>query len=402
VHPEQILAEADRCVKCGYCLPHCPTYARFRDEGESPRGRIALIQGAVEGVVAGGRLHVHLDRCLACRACEPACPSGVRYGQLIAAARALLREEEPTARKLTSRLELSLLSRLPYLRITGHLTHLYERSGLRRLIRNIGGSGLKRRHDLLPLPERPARWREHYPPPGEPLGRVGLFTGCVSRLADQRALLATVELLNRLGVEVVVPKTQACCGAMALDAGETHEAERLAEINRRAFAQAGVEAVVTVASGCGSHLAEYGERGPRMPCEVQDVSTYLAGLPQLSRLRLRPLNKRVAVHTPCSLKNILGAADGPLQLLRHIPGIDLFPLPENGLCCGAAGRYLLSQPEIADALREDKLAALEKSRPEILVTSNTGCALHLAAGIREAGLQIEVRHPVELLARQLD
>jgi glycolate oxidase iron-sulfur subunit len=189
---------------------------------------------------------------------------------------------------------------------------------------------------------------------------------------------------------------------MALDGGETHEAERLAEINRRAFAQAGVEAVVTVASGCGSHLAEYGERGPRMPCEVQDVSTYLAGLPQLSRLRLRPLNKRVAVHTPCSLKNILGAADGPLQLLRHIPGIDLFPLPENGLCCGAAGRYLLSQPEIADALREDKLAALEKSRPEILVTSNTGCALHLAAGIREAGLQIEVRHPVELLARQLD
>jgi glycolate oxidase iron-sulfur subunit len=229
-----------------------------------------------------------------------------------------------------------------------------------------------------------------------------LFTGCVGRLADQPALLAAVQVLNGAGVEVVVPNRQACCGAMALDGGEAEEADRLAEINRRAFAEAGLDGLVTVASGCGSHLADYGQRGPGMPCKVWDISAYLRQLPQLQELKLRPLPKRVAVHTPCTLKNVLGTADAPMEILGQIPEIDLFPLPENGLCCGAAGRYLLRHPEIADGLRNDKLGALEKSRPQILVTSNTGCALHLAAGIREAGMKIKVMHPVELLAQQLE
>ncbi len=401
MRPEEILAEADRCVKCGYCLPHCPTYARSREEGESPRGRIALIQGAVEGVVAGERLLAHLEHCLVCRACEPACPSGVHYGKLIAASRSLLRDQVPATKKLASRLELSLLSRLPYLHVVGRGAYLYQRSGLRRLMRGLGGSKFRRRDDLLPALDEPEQWRECYPPKGEPLGRVGLFTGCVSRLADQSALRAAVKVLNRIGIEVVVPKTQACCGAMALDGGEPEEAERLAEINRQAFAAAGLDDLVTIASGCGSHLAEYGQRGPAMPCRVWDISAYLRQLPQRHQLQLRPLNIRVAIHTPCTLKNVLGQGDAPLELLQAIPKIDLFPLPENGLCCGAAGRHLLTQPEVAEDLRKDKLAALEKYRPQILVTSNTGCALHLAAGIRDMGLRMDIMHPVELLAEQL-
>jgi glycolate oxidase iron-sulfur subunit len=325
----------------------------------------------------------------------------VHYGNLITAARSLLWKEQPTRKKIASRLELFLLSRLPYQRLAAWGAYLYQRSGLQRLIRSIGGTGLQRRDALLPTLERPVAWREHYLPEGEIAGRVGLFTGCVGRLADQPALLAAAQVLNSIGIEVVVPEQQACCGAMALDAGETDEAAKLADINHRAFAEAGVDAVVTVASGCGSHLTEYGQRGPSMPCKVWDISAYLRQLPQLEELKLRPLAKRVAIHTPCTLKNVLGTADAPLEMLRQIPEIDLFPLPENGLCCGAAGRYLLRQPEIADGLRDDKLDALEKSRPQILVTSNTGCALHLAAGIREAGLRIEVMHPVELLAQQL-
>jgi glycolate oxidase iron-sulfur subunit len=139
-----------------------------------------------------------------------------------------------------------------------------------------------------------------------------------------------------------------------------------------------------------------------MPCKVWDISAYLQQLPQLQELKLRPLAKRVAIHTPCTLKNVLGTADAPMELLQRIPEIDLLPLPDNGLCCGAAGRYLLHQPQIADGLRDDKLSALEKCRPQILVTSNTGCALHLAAGIRGTGMDIEVMHPVELLTQQLD
>ncbi len=401
MRPEEILAEADRCVKCGYCLAHCPTYAHSREEGESPRGRIALIQGAVEGVVAGERLLAHLEHCLVCRACEPACPSGVHYGKLIAASRSLLRDQARATKNLTSRLELSLLSRLPYLHFVGRGAYIYQRSGLRRLMRGLGGSKFRHRDDLLPVLADLEQWRECYPPQGEPLGRVGLFTGCVSRLADQNALRASVKVLNRAGLEVVIPKTQVCCGAMALDGGEREEAERLAGVNRQAFAATGVDSMVTIASGCGSHLAEYGERGPAMPCRVWDISAYLRQLPQIRQLIFRPLEKRVAIHTPCTLKNVLGQADAPQELLQTIPGIDLFPLPENGLCCGAAGRHLLTQPEIAEELRKDKLAALEKSRPEILVTSNTGCALHLAAGIRSSGLEIAVMHPVELLAQQL-
>jgi glycolate oxidase iron-sulfur subunit len=325
----------------------------------------------------------------------------VHYGNLIAAARSLLREQQTATKRFTSRLELFLLSRLPYWRFSGWAAYLYQRSGLRRLVRRIGGNRLARQDNLMPELEKPTRWRQHYLPAGESYGRVGLFTGCISRLADQRALLAAIKVLNSTGLEVIVPKRQTCCGAMALDAGEPDEAQRLALINSRAFAGLELEAMVTVASGCGAHLVEHGKQGPGLPGKIWDICAYLSQHPRLRKLKLRPLKKRVAIHTPCTLENVLGTTDAPMEILRQIPEINLFPLPENGLCCGAAGRYLLQQPEIADGLRDDKLRALEQSRPQILLTSNTGCALHLAAGIREAGLEIEVMHPVELLARQL-
>jgi glycolate oxidase iron-sulfur subunit len=226
---------------------------------------------------------------------------------------------------------------------------------------------------------------------------VGLFTGCVSRITEQPALQSAIAMLNHLGVEVVVPAAQGCCGAMHQGAGDEATADSMAQHNNQIFKASGVDTIVTVASGCGAQLVE-----SKGELKVIDISSYLLGLPGIDSIELVPLNKRVALHTPCSLKNVLNAAAGPFDLLRTIPQIELFPLPDNGLCCGGAGHYLLTQPDTADELRRDKLDALQKSRTEILVTSNSGCALHLAAGIQQAGLNIEVLHPVELLARQIN
>ncbi len=404
MRPEQILEEADRCVKCGYCLPGCPTYGLARDEGESPRGRIALIQGLLTGRVDSPRLHTHLDHCLACLACETACPTGVQYGRLITMVRALQHNKSSLFRRILKRTGLRLLSRLPYSPTAVAMARLYQKIGLRWVVLRIGGTGIRRLDGLLPPLERPVPWSKFYPAAGslsEKRGRVGLFTGCIGRITDQPALEAAIRVLNRLGVEVAIPGGQGCCGAMHLHGGATEQAGRLAQQNRRAFAGQELDAIVSVASGCAAHLANYGEDGEKLAAPIMDISHYLQGLRWPEELTIQPLKGRVALHTPCSLKNMPGDTDVPGQLLRRIPGIDLAPLAENGHCCGAAGSYLLTQPVIANALREEKLNALHKTEPEILVTSNTGCALHLAAGIRQADLSIEVLHPVELLARQM-
>jgi glycolate oxidase iron-sulfur subunit len=398
--PEQMLTEADRCVKCGYCLPHCPTYALSADEGESPRGRIALIQALIQGNVDSERLHRHLDSCLACRACEPVCPSEVRYGQLITAVRAVQAEGGRRAGAL-HKAGLFLLSGAPYIQPMAGLLAGYRRLGLASLGQRLGGAAARRLHALLPNGIRSHRWNRVYPAAGDPMGRVGLFTGCIGRITDQPALIAGIRVLNRLGYEVVVPPDQRCCGAMHLHSGDAAAAENLARTNRKAFAGQELEAILGVATGCSARLMDYSPQGAPLAAPVMDISSFLCETPGIDKLELRPLDSLVTIHTPCSMRNILRETSAPRRLLQQIPGIELQGLQDNGLCCGAAGLYLLTHPENADRLRRDKIGALQQSRAEILVTSNTGCALHLAAGARAAGMEIEVLHPVELLVRQL-
>ncbi len=390
---EQILAEADRCVKCGYCLPHCPTYALSADEGESPRGRIALIQGLIQGTVDTQRLHDHLDSCLACRACETACPSEVNYGLLITSVRAIQKSSDKTSGG-PHRIVLSLLSRAPYMRSMSRLAGIYQELGGSYLANALGGKTIRRLNGLMPSLIETTPWKEIYPALGVTMGRVGLFTGCIGRITDRPALNSSIRILNRLGYEVVIPPDQGCCGAMHLHSGDRAEADLLAKNNSNAFSKDKLDAIVSVATGCSSNLAELG-------APVMDISSFLCNAPNIQKTVLHPLKKRVAVHTPCSMKNVLKTGSDPYRLLRLIPDVNLFTLPENGLCCGAAGLYILTNPDNADALREDKINGLRHSQAEILVTSNTGCSMHLAAGIRESGMEIEVLHPVELLARQM-
>lgn len=399
VDSEQIVTEADRCVKCGYCLPHCPTYALKADEGESPRGRIALIQGLLTGLVDSERLHHHLDSCLACRACEAACPSEVHYGRLISSVREIQRRDNNGPGKLNRAL-LHTLSHAPYSRTISSLAGFYQKIGLSSLTDKLGGKGMERLNRLLPTNIETTPWKELYPTSVETIGCVGLFTGCISRVTDRAALNASIRILNRLGYDVAVPPDQGCCGAMHHNSGESGEAEIMAKRNKVAFSGMELDAVVGVASGCTAHLGEQSE-GITPTAQIMDVSAFICSTPGIEGLKLSPLKKRVAIHTPCSMKNVLKQADAPFRLLGLIPAIDLMELPDNDLCCGAAGTYLINNPDEADSLREDKINGLKKSGADILVTSNTGCSLHLAAGIRKDDLDVEVLHPVELLARQL-
>lgn len=414
--PDLIKSDADQCVKCGLCLPHCPTYAKTRDEGDSPRGRIALMQGLAEGHLdAAGRLEFHLDRCLACRACEQVCPSGVRYGRLIDAARAMIeqRRRPPLPARLTRRLGRDQIVMRPRrLRAAARLLRLYERSGLQRVARGSGllrALGLSRLDALLPRIPSQRAFRAYYPAEGEERGRVALFTGCLGNVFERDALRASIRLLNHCGYGVHVPPRQGCCGALHLHGGESAGAAGLARHNIATFNALDVEAVVYTSSGCGATLAEYGDwvadadggerRGLDAP--AVDLSRFITSRDGLRGDTPAPLNGRIAVHDPCTLRNVVRAADSPYELLSRIPGAAVTPLAGNARCCGAAGSYMLTQPEMAGRLREDKLTALRELNPDVLVTSNIGCALHLAAGIREAGMDIEVVHPVVLLERQM-
>ncbi|MGD2082578.1 MAG: (Fe-S)-binding protein [Chromatiales bacterium] len=402
--PEPLLEETDRCVKCGLCLPHCPTYGLSRDEGESPRGRIALIQGLATGALPGDeRLWGHLDRCLGCRACEPACPSGVRFGKIIDGARDLRQASRPGWRSAPSSLLMGLLARAPRRPVTRQLLRALQQAGATGLAARLPPTALGRLARLLPALGPTHRWRPLYPGAGPGRRpRVGLFTGCVSRLAEQDALLAAVRVLQRLGVDVVVPQAQTCCGAIHQHSGRSAEARRLMARNRAAFEGRGLDAVVWVASGCGAQLAEYPELsdGALAP-EPVDLCAYIRDLEWPAGLAPVALPERAAVHEPCTLRNVLHGAEAAYALLERIPGLDLIPLQGNERCCGAAGTYFLSQPGNADRLREPKVSALARLRPRYLVTTNVGCALHIGAGARQAGLDLEVVHPVQLLDRQL-
>lgn len=383
---------------CGMCLPHCPTYRLSRDEGESPRGRIALVQGLASGRLdATPRLEAHLRHCLDCRACEAVCPSGVPYGEIIDGGRALLYDRHPT-RPVPPLLNTLVLDRRRR-RWAGRLLRLVQRCGLRKLSRALPlPRPLTRLAALLPPLAAQTALRDYYPPQGEARGAVGLFIGCFAEFADRTTLHAAIALLTRFGYGVHVPAAQGCCGALHLHHGDAASARALAAVNAAAFNAVQLDAVVTTASGCGLTVAEYARYDhPALKAPVRDVSDFLAALPWPEDIGLAPLNARVAVHDPCSLRGDKAA----YRLLQRIPDIDVRALPDNGRCCGAAGSYMLREPDTADRLRDDKLGALQSLGADILVTSNLGCALHLRAGIEAAGLNIEVIHPVALLKKQI-
>lgn len=410
---EKLLAEANRCVACGLCLPHCPTYHLTHSEADSPRGRIALMSG-----VAGRRIPLnerfiqHMDRCLTCRACERVCPNDVAYGQLIDGARVMIREHL-SARKenhhkndrLRGFLERELIAKPGRFDKLRPMLRLLAGSGLLSLLLRLG---ILRRNNLiqsllfLTTRNLPGQlWRHSYPARGALRGEVGLFLGCVARLIDTETVLSSVSVLNRLGYTVHVPDKQTCCGALHQHSGRVDMAASLAQQNLHAFEGLNIQAIISTASGCGVQLTEYSSQldaGFSVP--VVDISQFLdeQGWDEISFISLP---RRVAVHEPCTLRNTLRASKHLYSLLRRIPGIEVVELSGNEQCCGAAGTYFLDQPGFAKSLLDAKLQAFENTGADCLVTANIGCALHIANGLAKKGTNIEVLHPVTLLARQM-
>lgn len=407
VNRPDLATDTDLCVKCGLCLPHCPTYLHTQNENESPRGRLSLIQGWARGELqATPELTGHVDTCLLCRACEAVCPAYVPYGQIVDRFRAAVGNANKSgAARLKSGLVRQALSGNSLVGRAGMLMAGPGAASARRLLQLTGipkAMGLDGLLAGLPGNADAQAWFGKHAAT-DTRAWVDLFLGCTAQLVDSETVAATLKVLNRIGVGVQVPEAQTCCGALHAHGGDHAAAAELAHRNQAAFA--GTQPIVGFASGCEAMLRDYGagEASPEARAfagRVKDIGQFLAETSWPDDLKLRALSGTVCVHSPCTLKNVLKADGHAAALLRRIPDLKVVTLPAQTRCCGAAGSYALEHPEMANTLRDEVLEQVLAANPRWLVTSNPGCAMHLRAGLARRGRgDIEVLHPVVLLAR---
>ncbi|WP_216853633.1 (Fe-S)-binding protein [Phytoactinopolyspora halotolerans] len=405
----------DDCVHCGFCLPACPTYNLWGEEMDSPRGRIHLMKTAVEGSSPIDATWVgHLDACLGCMACVPACPSGVKYDQLIESARATI--ERDYRRPWRDRAFRSMIFRAfpgrRRLRAAALVGWVYQRLGIARVVRRSRildrlPARLRAVESVLPRITWAAvtrRTATRTPPEGARRLRVGLLTGCVQEVFFGDVNEATVRVLAAEGCEVLAPSAQGCCGALELHGGREASALDRARAVVDIFARLELDAIVVTAAGCGSAMKDYdrlladdpryAERAAAVASKVRDVTEVLAELEP--RRPYARLDLAVAYHDACHLANAQRVRAAPRTVLGRIPGIELRPVVDDGLCCGSAGIYNLVEPEPAAELGRRKAQALATTGADVVVTTNPGCALQIG---RE--LDLPVVHPVQLLASAL-
>ena len=405
------IPEPMECMRCAMCLGSCPTYKVMQVEEHSPRGRVRMIERLLrKGEVLSTDELAAFQACTLCRACETVCPSKVRYADLYHQANETIKVKSRPP--LAVRLLLGLATvRQPGQRLLQHLLQLTQATGLTRLLKYLPvppRSSWKQMITLLSLPSRTKKIAKLNPglPPVQ--GKtVILFRGCVTNLLETRTHEATIKLLTRLGYDVRLADDQTCCGAMHAHNGDLVRAKACAKQNRDAFARNPNQQVIFNASGCGAFIKEYSvllgkESKPELDPPTNDILDVLIESKRLDELKFRPLNKGVAVHEPCSQRNVLKNHAAVYQLLSRIPGLQIAELDGNNLCCGAGGTRMLTHPEIAEPLRNDKLAAFVESEAQLLVSSNITCALNLSSGAPTDGKRIDVIHPVVLLAQQLE
>ena len=431
------------CVHCGLCLPACPTYVETGHEADSPRGRIQLMLGLAEGKIqASPVVRKHLDLCLDCRGCETACPSGVVYHELIEETRSRLASSQtPTLQgRVMQWLFFNVFIHPTRLKLALLPARILQKTGLYSLLRKSGlfnllPSQLRKMEQMLPptgplWPTQPALIQhsafsiqrsslnpeprtlnpspQHSAPSTQHSISVGFFPGCIGSVLYDKVNQQAVELLAAGGANVQIPSLQGCCGAIHHHNGHHEPAREMAKRNIDAFCPKegpGVDFIVTNIAGCGAMLREYdhllrddplyAQRAREFSSRVRDISEMLVQLP-LPPARL-PINQTATYHGACHLAHAQKVVSAPRQLLSRIAGLTLVPLPENDMCCGAAGTYNLTQPEMSSRLAERKLANILSTGASICLTGNVGCAMQIQSEAAARGINLKVLHPVELL-----
>ena len=410
------------CVHCGLCLPSCPTYRETGLEMSSPRGRIYLMKAVADGRIGMEEevFQQQMSQCLNCRACEAVCPSGVQYGAILEASRAQLEQARDDGRLPPHPWLVQLMrggtfglmfKQLALFRLFSRCMWLYQRSGVQFAARRLGilqALKLDTTEALLPpisdafvVPQGQVFQAE-----GTARYHVGLLPGCIMSTAFAGVHAATIRVLQKNGCTVYLPPSQGCCGALHSHGGDLDGARELARRNIAAFAGMGLDAVIVNAAGCGSTMKEYGhllhddsawaKRAADFAANVRDISEFLA-LIDLNTADMHALNLRVTYQEPCHLAHAQRISAQPRQLLRAIPGLTLVEMQESSLCCGSAGIYNVTQPEMAERLGRRKLDHAEATAADVVVTANPGCHLQLAGGLQRRGNRMVVRHIVELL-----
>lgn len=402
------------CVHCGLCTSACPTYLELGDENDSPRGRIYLMRAVTDGrLPLNHEVRRHLELCLDCRACETACPSGVQYGKLIEPFRVAMEQTSDTPAKSGDWFHrwilFGLFTHPARLRAALGPARIAQRLGLLKLaeatrLTRLLPPRLRQLVQMLP-PAKKAQppLPEFLPAVGRRRARVALFTGCVADVMFRSTHWATARVLQENGCDVLVPRSQACCGAIHFHAGSSDPARELADQNLAAFPWNDVDAVIVNVAGCGAMLKDYGHHWhdarqttrANFAAKVKDISEFLDELgivPPTGQIRAT-----ATYHDACHLGHAQKIREAPRKLLAQIPGLVLKDLPETDVCCGAAGTYNLTEPEMAGRLSRRKLDNIRRTAAQIVITANAGCLLQIGRESRQQHHRVWVAHPMDLL-----
>lgn len=413
------------CMRCGFCLSACPTFHETGIEPESPRGRIALMKAVVDGMMEPDQAFKdQMDHCLGCRACEPACPADVKYGQLIEQTHEAIEQHADHGFVISTIRKLIFKHLFPHqsrIRLIGLALKLYRKTGLQFVARKLGILKLFPKHlqemeSILPN----ASYRgvteqmgEYHPAKGETIARVGMFRGCIMDVLFTETNINTVKLLTEAGFEVVIPKAQNCCGALHAHSGQRDLAKDLARKNIQAFQYAEVDYIVSNAGGCGAILVEYDhllnddpnwkDGAEWFAAQVRDISQILVDkgrIPQLS-VPLEPHQEptRITYQDSCHLKNVMKSGSAPRQIMNQIANVSIVELHNADQCCGSAGVYNMTQPEMANKILNRKMRHVNETKARYLLTSNPGCLLQMKLGIEKhkSKEQMEALHFVDFL-----